>query len=147
MGALQRLAGHALAPTRTSTPTSARCCSTPTGRARRRTRSSGCATRCEGVRDQLSGDTWRAFGTTDRATQALRASPHSHQIAESAGRMLTGILSLQGVTASMMRDDGWHVIERRPLPRAGAPGVPPAGRRPPPSAAASTSTARCSTGC
>lgn len=64
----------------------------------------------QGVRDQLSGDTWRAFGTTDRATAALLASPYSHQIAESAGRMLTGVLSLQGVTASMIRDAGWHMI-------------------------------------
>ena len=65
----------------------------------------------EGVRDQLSGDTWRGFGTIDRAMKALRASPRGHQIAESAGRMLAGILSLQGVTASMMRDPGWHMIE------------------------------------
>ena len=64
----------------------------------------------QGVRDQLSGDIWRALGTTDRATEALLASPHSHQVAESAGRMLTGILSLQGVTASMIRDSGWHMI-------------------------------------
>ncbi|MEP9363186.1 circularly permuted type 2 ATP-grasp protein [Nocardioides sp. CN2-186] len=63
-----------------------------------------------GVRDQLSPDTWRAFGTTDRAVQVLLANPHSHQVAESAGRMLTGILSLQGVTASMIRDPGWHAI-------------------------------------
>ncbi|MCW2795489.1 circularly permuted type 2 ATP-grasp protein [Nocardioides sp.] len=63
-----------------------------------------------GVRDQLSLDTWRAFGATDRAAEALEASSHSHQIAESAGRMLTGILSLQGVTASMIRDPGWHMI-------------------------------------
>ena len=65
----------------------------------------------EGVRDQLSGDTWRAFSITDRAMKALRASPHAQQIPESAGRMLTGILSLQGVTASMIRDAGWHMIE------------------------------------
>ncbi len=63
-----------------------------------------------GVRDQLSPDIWRAFGTTDRAVQVLLANPHSHQVAESAGRMLTGILSLQGVTASMIRDAGWHAI-------------------------------------
>ncbi|WP_232678499.1 circularly permuted type 2 ATP-grasp protein [Nocardioides sp. R-C-SC26] len=63
-----------------------------------------------GVRDQLSLDTWRAFGATDRAARALELSSHSHQIAESAGRMLTGILSLQGVTASMIRDAGWHMI-------------------------------------
>ncbi|GAA1776907.1 circularly permuted type 2 ATP-grasp protein [Nocardioides hankookensis] len=63
-----------------------------------------------GVRDQLSPDTWRAFGATDRAVEALEGSRHSHQVAESAGRMLTGILSLQGVTASMIRDPGWHAI-------------------------------------
>jgi uncharacterized circularly permuted ATP-grasp superfamily protein/uncharacterized alpha-E superfamily protein len=64
----------------------------------------------EGVRDQLSPDTWRAFGVTDRAVQALLESDHAHQAADSAGRMLTGILSLQGVTASMIRDAGWHMI-------------------------------------
>ena len=63
-----------------------------------------------GVRDQLSPDIWRAFGTTDRAVEALESNLHSHQVAESAGRMLTGILSLQGVTASMIRDPGWHAI-------------------------------------
>ena len=64
----------------------------------------------QGVRDQLSGDSWRGFGTIDRATQALLHQPHSHQVAESAGRMLTGILALQGVTASMIRDPGWHML-------------------------------------
>jgi uncharacterized circularly permuted ATP-grasp superfamily protein/uncharacterized alpha-E superfamily protein len=63
-----------------------------------------------GVRDQLSPDTWRVFGVIDRAREALGESGHSHQVAESAGRMLTGILSLQGVTASMIRDPGWHMI-------------------------------------
>ena len=63
-----------------------------------------------GVRDQLSRDVWRAFGATERASSSLRASGHSQQITESAGRMLTGVLSLQGVTASMIRDDGWHMI-------------------------------------
>ncbi|CAN5352349.1 circularly permuted type 2 ATP-grasp protein [soil metagenome] len=63
-----------------------------------------------GVRDQLSLDVWRAFGTTDRAATVLEMSTHSNQVAESAGRMLTGILSLQGVTASMIRDAGWHMI-------------------------------------
>ncbi len=63
-----------------------------------------------GVRDQLSSDTWRVFGATDRAAYALRATERSQQVGESAGRMLTGILSLQGVTASMMRDAGWHLI-------------------------------------
>jgi uncharacterized circularly permuted ATP-grasp superfamily protein/uncharacterized alpha-E superfamily protein len=64
----------------------------------------------EGVRDQLSVDTWRAFGSTDRAMKALRGTRRP-QIAESASRMLGGILSLQGVTANMIRDDGWHAIE------------------------------------
>ena len=50
------------------------------------------------------------FGTIERATQSLLGSRHSHQVAESAGRMLTGVLALQGVTASMMRDPGWHMI-------------------------------------
>ncbi|CAN5418478.1 circularly permuted type 2 ATP-grasp protein [soil metagenome] len=63
-----------------------------------------------GVRDQLSRDVWRAFGATDRASDSLQMSTHSQQITESAGRMLTGILSLQGVTASMIRDEGWHMI-------------------------------------
>lgn len=72
-----------------------------------------------GVRDQLSPDTWRAFGATDRAAEALRESPYHHQVAESAGRMLTGILSLQGVTASMIRDAGWHALSLgRALERA-----------------------------
>lgn len=63
-----------------------------------------------GVRDQLSLDVWRAFGSADRAAYVLEGSRHSHQVADSAGRMLTGILSLQGVTASMIRDPGWHMI-------------------------------------
>ncbi|WP_292608079.1 circularly permuted type 2 ATP-grasp protein [Nocardioides sp. REDSEA-S30_B4] len=62
------------------------------------------------VRDQLSADTWRAFGVVERAHEALAANPHSHQVADTAGRILTGVLSLQGVFASMMRDDGWHMI-------------------------------------
>lgn len=65
----------------------------------------------EGVRDQLSGDTWRVFAGIERASRALRASPHPHRTAESAGRMLTVVLSLQGVTANMMRDAGWHLLE------------------------------------
>jgi uncharacterized circularly permuted ATP-grasp superfamily protein/uncharacterized alpha-E superfamily protein len=64
----------------------------------------------QGVRDQLSGDTWRGFGTIERATAALAGSRHSHQVAESAGRMLTGVLALHGVTANMMRDPAWHLI-------------------------------------
>ncbi|QCW52152.1 hypothetical protein FE634_20115 [Nocardioides dongxiaopingii] len=63
-----------------------------------------------GVRDQLSLDVWRALGTIDRAAEVLQRSTHSHQVAESAGRMLTGILALQGITASMIRDPGWHML-------------------------------------
>lgn len=62
-----------------------------------------------GVRDQMSADAWRAMGSVDRATAVLEASHHSHQVAESAGRMLTAVLALQGVTASMIRDAGWHM--------------------------------------
>ena len=65
----------------------------------------------EGVRDQLSGDSWRVFSNVDRATRALRSSSRAHRTAESAGRMLAAMLSLYGVTANMIRDDGWHMIE------------------------------------
>ena len=65
----------------------------------------------EGVRDQLSGDTWRVFANIDRATRALRSSAHPHRTAESGGRMLAAMLSLYGVTANMIRDTGWHMIE------------------------------------
>jgi uncharacterized circularly permuted ATP-grasp superfamily protein/uncharacterized alpha-E superfamily protein len=64
----------------------------------------------QSVRDQLSPDTWQAFGSTDRAAANLVAYHYSHQVAESAGQMLTGILSLQGVTANMIRDPGWRMI-------------------------------------
>lgn len=63
-----------------------------------------------GVRDQWSADVWRMFGVVDRARAALEDDPGSHQTAESAGRVLTGVLSLAGVTASMVRDPGWHMI-------------------------------------
>ncbi|WP_159502125.1 circularly permuted type 2 ATP-grasp protein [Microbacterium sp. 18062] len=73
----------------------------------------------EGVRDQLSGDTWRVFSAIDRARKALAGSERAHRTAESGGRMLTAILSFQGVTASMIRDPGWHMIEAgRALERA-----------------------------
>lgn len=65
----------------------------------------------QGSRDQLSSDVWRAFGSTDRAAQALVEYPYSHQVAESAGRMLSGVLSLYGVTSQMMRDPGWYLLE------------------------------------
>ncbi|AWB92790.1 circularly permuted type 2 ATP-grasp protein [Aeromicrobium chenweiae] len=64
----------------------------------------------QSVRDQLSPDTWQAFGSTDRAAANLVAYHYSHQVAESAGQALTGILSLQGVTANMVRDPGWRMI-------------------------------------
>lgn len=64
-----------------------------------------------GVRDQLSSDVWRVFAHIDRATRALRSSDHTARTSESAGRMLTAILSLQGVTSNMIRDAGWHMIE------------------------------------
>ena len=65
----------------------------------------------ESVRDQLSGDTWRVFSNIDRATRALRSSPRDRRTGESGGRMLTAMLSLHGITANMMRDAGWHMIE------------------------------------
>lgn len=64
----------------------------------------------QSVRDQLSPDTWQAFSSADRASAALKSYHYSHQVSESAGRMLTGILSLQGVTANMIRDPGWRMI-------------------------------------
>ena len=64
----------------------------------------------QSVRDQLSADTWHALGDVDRAQSLLRSYGYSHQIADSSSRMLTGILALQGVTANMMRDPGWHMI-------------------------------------
>ncbi len=65
----------------------------------------------EGVRDQLSGDTWRVFSNIDRATRSLRSSGRAHRTSESAGRMLSAMLSLYGITANMIRDDGWQMIE------------------------------------
>jgi len=65
----------------------------------------------EEVRDQLSGDTWRVLAAVTRAQRSLRVNRHEHQIAESAGQMLGALLSLQGVTANMIRDAGWHVVE------------------------------------
>lgn len=64
----------------------------------------------QSVRDQLSPDTWQAFSWTERASANLSTYHYSHQVAESAGQMLTGVLSLQGVTANMMRDPGWRMI-------------------------------------
>lgn len=64
----------------------------------------------QGVRDQLSPDVWRAFSAFDRAAWDLARHEHGHQITESAGRMLNAVLALYGVTANMMRDDGWRMI-------------------------------------
>lgn len=63
-----------------------------------------------GVRDQLSPDMWRIFSSTDRAAEDLRVNPHSLQIAESGAEMLHGILAMQGIVASMIRDEGYHSI-------------------------------------
>src|SRR5690606_28331285 len=62
------------------------------------------------VRDQVSLDAWRALGAIDRAVAVLAATPRNQQIAESAGRILTGVLALQGVSANMVRDTGWHML-------------------------------------
>lgn len=73
----------------------------------------------EGVRDRLSRDVWRAFGAIDRSSATLYANRHSHQVEESASRMLTGILATYGVEANMVRDHGWHVLQAgRALERA-----------------------------
>lgn len=71
----------------------------------------GMRTALEGVRDQLSGDTWRVFSYADRAIATLRESTHPSSVADAAEQMLTGVLSLHGVTASMIRDTGWQMIE------------------------------------
>lgn len=65
----------------------------------------------QSVRDQVSGDVFRVFGAMDRARGALAANPHGWQIGESAGRMLTDILALHGVTGNMVRDEGWYLME------------------------------------
>lgn len=63
-----------------------------------------------GSRDQLSADLWRALGTIGRAVAALAERPRGHQVDESAGAMLTGLLAVQGVTAQMVHDPSWHLI-------------------------------------
>lgn len=64
----------------------------------------------QGVRDQLSLDVFRAFGSYDRAAWDLARNEHSHQISESAGRMLNAMLALHGVVSNMVRDEGWRMI-------------------------------------
>lgn len=70
----------------------------------------GLRSAANGSRDQLSSDLWRALGSVDRATQELEARPYGHQVDESGGGMLTGLLAVQGVTAQMVHDPGWHLI-------------------------------------
>lgn len=65
----------------------------------------------QSLRDQLSPDVYRIFGAMDRARGALGANPHGWQIGESAGRMLTDVLALHGITGNMVRDEGWHLME------------------------------------
>ncbi|MFL6156563.1 MAG: circularly permuted type 2 ATP-grasp protein [Marmoricola sp.] len=64
----------------------------------------------QGVRDQLSLDVWKAFASYDRASWELVRHEHSYQVSESAGRMLNSTMALHGVTANMMRDEGWRMI-------------------------------------
>lgn len=65
----------------------------------------------QSLRDQLSPDVYRAFGAVDRAGSALTASRHGWQIGESAGRMLTDVLALHGITGNMVRDEGWYLMD------------------------------------
>ena len=145
IGVLQRLCGTALA--RHGSRACARCCSMPTARAPRRTRSQRLRDALEGVRDQLSVDTWRAFGSTDRAMKALRARsrptadrrvgrPDAERHPVAAGRDRE-----HDPRRRLARDRG------RPLPRAGAAGVHAAGGDHDRLRSVSTSTGRCSTAC
>ena len=105
-----------------------------------------CATRSQGVRDQLSGDTWRGFGSIDRACRRARRARTSHQVAESRRRgCSTGILALQGVTA---RHDPRPRLAHDRAPAATSSGrcrCAPARAPRRRSRRGSTSTARCST--
>ena len=65
----------------------------------------------QSLRDQLSPDVYRIFGAMDRARGALGSNPHGWQIGESAGRMLTDVLALHGITGNMVRDEGWYLME------------------------------------
>ena len=80
------------------------------GRLGRALARSGCATRCRACATSCPATRGAASAPSTGPRRRCVAQPHSHQVAESAGRMLTGILALQGVTASMMRDQGWHMI-------------------------------------
>jgi uncharacterized circularly permuted ATP-grasp superfamily protein/uncharacterized alpha-E superfamily protein len=64
----------------------------------------------QSVRDQLSGDVWKAFGAFDRASWELVRHEHSYQVSESASRMLTATLAVHGITSNMVRDEGWRMI-------------------------------------
>lgn len=65
----------------------------------------------QGLRDQVSPDVYRVFGAVDRASSALVANRHGWQIGESAGRMLTEVLALHGISANMVRDEGWYLMD------------------------------------
>ncbi|HEX4191259.1 MAG TPA: circularly permuted type 2 ATP-grasp protein [Marmoricola sp.] len=64
----------------------------------------------QSVRDQLSLDVWKSFGSYDRASWELVRHDHSYQIADSAGRMLNATMALHGITGNMVRDEGWRMI-------------------------------------
>ena len=73
----------------------------------------------QSVRDQVSGDLFRVFGSIDRAVGALARNEESWQIGDTASAVLTDLLAVYGVTANMMRDEGWRLIEiGRSLERA-----------------------------
>ena len=137
-----RPAGRAASRT-TTTTTSGRSWSTTSGRARSPSPSRRCATRCPASGTSGRRTCGGSSASSIRAQATLLDNPGSHQVAESAGRMLTGVLSLAGVTANMIRDPGWHMIsvgryvERGQQLQAAARGAHRAAR-------ASTSTGRCS---
>jgi len=76
----------------------------------------------QGVRDQLSEDVWIVLAGIERALTALRMArlDRGNQLADSAERVLTGLLALSGITAeNMVRDAGWCLLDAgRGLERA-----------------------------
>ncbi|MFW6598640.1 circularly permuted type 2 ATP-grasp protein [Propionibacteriaceae bacterium Y2011] len=68
----------------------------------------------QGVRDQLSDDVWMVLAGIDRAVTALRAArlDRGNQLADSAERILSGLLALTGITSeNMVHDAGWHLLD------------------------------------
>lgn len=68
----------------------------------------------EGVRDQLSADVWIVLGGVERALATLRLARFDSggQLADTAERVLAGLLALSGITAeNMVRDAGWQLLE------------------------------------